>query len=113
MIIGLHGGGWALGNLDTLDAQSRRIASQAEVSVVNVDYRLAPEHPYPAALDDAYSALEWVAGAGRAAHDFRADRIGVWGESAGGGLAGRPHPAVAGPGRPGHRSAIPRGAYDG
>ena len=87
VVIGLHGGGWALGNVETLDAQSRLIASKAQVAVVNVDYRLAPEHPYPAALEDAYSALAWVGGAGCALHGFRTDRIGVWGESAGGGLA--------------------------
>src|ERR1700722_17998895 len=77
VVIGLHGGGWALGNVETLDAQSRLIASKAQVAVLNVDYRLVPEHPYPAALEDAYSALARVGG----------DRSGVWGESAGGGLA--------------------------
>ena len=56
----LHGGGWVLGDLDTHDHVARAIA-RAGVAVVSVDYRLAPEHPFPAALDDVASALDWVA----------------------------------------------------
>jgi len=82
----LHGGGWTIGNLDTHDALCRQIARQAQLCVVAVDYRLAPEHPFPAALDDAACALRWLhAQADRWAISTQA--LGVAGDSAGGNLA--------------------------
>ncbi len=60
-IVYLHGGGWVLGSLDSYDRLARRIASGAAARVVNVGYRLAPEHPWPAALLDARAALDWAA----------------------------------------------------
>jgi len=85
-LVFLHGGGWVIGNLDSHDRLCRRIANLAGISVVAVDYRLAPEHPYPAALDDARAALAWVAAC---ADDLRIDpsRIAIGGDSAGGNLA--------------------------
>lgn len=85
-VLYLHGGGWTIGDLDTHDGLCRRLANTARVRVVAVDYRLAPEHPFPAALDDAACALRWVAAhAGRLHIDTRA--LGVAGDSAGGNLA--------------------------
>ncbi len=82
----LHGGGWTLGGLDTHDAVCTRLAERAGSLVVAVDYRRAPEHPFPAAVEDAYAAVEWVV-----AHGDRMgadpDRLAVAGDSAGGNLA--------------------------
>jgi acetyl esterase len=82
----LHGGGWVIGGLDTHDRQCRRLASKGGICVVTVDYRLAPEHPFPAGLEDAVAALRWVR-AEAAALGVSADAIGVGGDSAGGNLA--------------------------
>src|SRR5207237_982651 len=60
-VVWLHGGAFILGDLDSSDAVCARISAAAGALVVNVDYRLAPEHPCPAGLHDAYAALEWVA----------------------------------------------------
>ena len=81
-----HGGGFVLGNIDTHDGLCRMLANEAEVCVVSVDYRLAPEHKFPAAVEDAVEAFRFVAGN---AKDFGIDarRIAVGGDSAGGALA--------------------------
>lgn len=85
-IIWLHGGGWVMGDLDTEDPWAARVASGSGAMVVSVGYRLAPEHPHPAALDDAYASLCWVA---LHAEELGIDRerIAVGGHSAGGTLA--------------------------
>lgn len=82
----LHGGGFVIGLVDFFRNETTRIAAEVGAVVVSVDYRLAPEHPYPAALEDAYTALCWLAGH---AEELGVDpeRIGVAGESAGGNLA--------------------------
>jgi acetyl esterase len=60
VIVYYHGGGWVLGSLDSSDAQLRSFALQTQCCIVSVDYRLAPEHPFPAAVIDAVEALRWV-----------------------------------------------------
>lgn len=77
----LHGGGWVVGDLDTHDPVCRRIANALGTVVVSVDYRLAPEHPFPAPIDDTMAALNWVA----TTFPERAHIVG--GDSAGGSLA--------------------------
>ena len=76
----LHGGGFVIGDLDTHDAICRKLCSCADVVVVSVDYRLAPEHPFPAAVEDAEAALDWVL-----SHEEGPFLVG--GDSAGGNLA--------------------------
>ena len=60
-LVFLHGGGWVIGNLDSHDVVCRALADEAELIVISVDYRLAPEHKFPAAVDDALAATRWVA----------------------------------------------------
>ena len=86
VVVFYHGGGWALGDLDTHDPVARAHAVGAEAIVVSVDYRLAPEHPYPQGIDDAWAALRWV---GEHAADLGGDpaRIAVAGDSAGGNIS--------------------------
>jgi acetyl esterase len=80
------GGGWTLGSIDTADAVCRTLAEETGCLVVTVGYRLAPEHPFPAAVQDSYAALRWVAAR---AGELGADpaRLAVGGDSAGGNLA--------------------------
>lgn len=81
-----HGGAWIVGNLDMDDHVCRSLAARTPCIVVSVDYRLAPEHPFPAGLDDCYTVLEWAAGDGNIAQaDPR--RLAVSGGSAGANLA--------------------------
>lgn len=85
-VVFFHGGAWVVGDLDIYDRVCRRLAAKSGRVVCSVDYRLAPEHRFPAAWDDAFAAVEWVA---RNGDDFAIDteRIAVAGESAGGTLA--------------------------
>jgi acetyl esterase len=86
VLVFLHGGGWTIGSIETHDAVCRALANGAGVVVVSVEYRLAPESPFPAALDDAEAAVRWVAAH---AADLGADpaRLAVGGDSAGGNLS--------------------------
>ena len=86
LLVFYHGGGWMIGDLDTHDALCRLTCRDADIHVLSIDYRLAPEHPAPAAVDDAYAAFRW-------AHEHAGDlgaipgKIAVGGDSAGGNLA--------------------------
>ena len=86
-LIYMHGGGWVLGDLDMCDGTCRSLANLAGCLVISVQYRLAPEHKFPAALEDAYAALQWVS-ANRAGLNVDPGRLAVGGDSAGGNLAG-------------------------
>ena len=81
----LHGGGWVIGSLDTVDHSCRAVANQANCVVVSVDYRMAPEFKFPAPVEDCYAAVAWVAAH---AEELKGDanRIAVGGDSAGGNL---------------------------
>jgi acetyl esterase len=102
LIVYLHGGGWVMGSVDSYDPVTRALANAAEAAVLSVEYRLAPEDPYPAGADDAWAALRWAADH---AEERGCDphRIVVGGDSAGGLLAAvaarrardHGHPAVA------------------
>jgi len=82
----IHGGGHGLGDLDSHDGACRRLAEVSGVQVLSVDYRLAPEHPFPAAVDDCFAAYQWLV---KNADSLNADtdRLAVGGDSAGGNLA--------------------------
>jgi acetyl esterase len=86
LLIYFHGGGWTVGDLDSYDSLCRQLANRAGCAVLSVDYRLAPEHPFPAAVDDADTALVWAAAH---ADELGIDpgRLAVGGDSAGGNLA--------------------------
>jgi acetyl esterase/lipase len=86
LLVYYHGGGWAIGDLDTHDGLCRFLAANAGVRLLSVGYRLAPEHPFPAAVEDAFAAFQWAA---EQAVGLGADprRIAIGGDSAGGNLA--------------------------
>lgn len=86
IMVYLHGGGWCLGTLDTHDGLCRHLAHWSGMHVCAVEYRLAPEHVFPAALDDAYAAVRWVAEHAQLLHSD-AQQLVVAGDSAGGNLA--------------------------
>ena len=86
LLVYFHGGGWVIGDLDTHDGPCRFLAKHSGVALLAVDYRLAPEHPFPAAVEDAESAYRWaVANAGQLEAD--PTRVAVGGDSAGANLA--------------------------
>jgi acetyl esterase len=86
VLVYMHGGGWCIGSVETHDNTCRSLANGADVVVVSVDYRLAPENPYPAGLDDCLAAVRWVVdNAGSLGVD--ASRLAIGGDSAGGNLA--------------------------
>ncbi|MBC2865001.1 alpha/beta hydrolase [Streptomyces mexicanus] len=86
VVVYFHGGGWVVGDIDGFDTLGRKLANASDSTVVLVNYRKAPEHPYPAAVDDAWRALEWVTGhlCEIAGSDVP---VVVAGDSAGGNLA--------------------------
>jgi acetyl esterase len=87
LVVYAHGGGWVLGDLDTHDGLCRQLAAGSGWAVLAVDYRRAPEHPYPAPLSDVESVLSWVRTGGAEEHGLDPSRIVVAGDSAGAHLA--------------------------
>jgi acetyl esterase len=85
-LVFFHGGGWVIGDLDSHDVVCRKLASEGELIVISVDYRLAPEHKFPAAVEDAITATQWIADNAKQL-GIDAERLSVGGDSAGGNLA--------------------------
>jgi acetyl esterase/lipase len=85
-LLEIHGGGFIMGDLEMMDAFCDRVAAELRAVVVSVEYRLAPEHPYPAAVEDCHAALTWLA-ANTGELGVDPERIAIAGQSAGGGLA--------------------------
>jgi acetyl esterase len=85
-LIFFHGGGWILNSIETHDALCRALANASGWAIVSVEYRLAPEYPFPAAFEDAWAATTWVAEHTQE-HGFDANHIAVGGDSSGGALA--------------------------
>lgn len=86
VLLYLHGGGFTIGSLETHDSLCRQLALRSGAAVLSLDYRLAPEHKFPAAVDDAWAVMRWLPGAA-AALGLDGSRIAVGGDSAGGTLA--------------------------
>jgi acetyl esterase len=87
VVLYLHGGGWTIGSIDTHDRLCRRLAEGSGAAVLSLDYRLAPEHPWPASVDDTVVALRWIADTGAAELGPMSGVVAVAGDSAGGLLA--------------------------
>jgi acetyl esterase len=85
-LVFFHGGGWVIGDLDSHDVVCRKLADEGQLIVISVDYRLAPEHKFPAAVDDAIAATKWIADNAKQ-FGIDASRLSVGGDSAGGNLA--------------------------
>src|SRR6202789_1992483 len=85
-LVFFHGGGWVIGDLDTHDVACRKLADEGQLIVISVDYRRAPEHKFPAAVDDAVAATTWIAGNAKGL-GIDASRLMIGGDSAGGNLA--------------------------
>ena len=85
-LVFFHGGGWVIGDLDSHDVVCRKLAHEGQLLVISVDYRLAPEHKFPAAVDDAITATKWIADNARSL-GIDVSRLTVGGDSAGGNLA--------------------------
>jgi acetyl esterase/lipase len=86
VLVWMHPGGWVLGNIELEDLMARELVKSVRCAVVAVEYRLSPEHPYPAALEDCYAVLKWLAADGKK-NGVDTRRIAVGGSSAGGNLA--------------------------
>jgi acetyl esterase len=86
VLVYFHGGGWVIGDIETHHTVCQRFAQDGDLLVISVDYRLAPEHRYPAAVDDCWAATQWVA-ANAASIGGDASKLAVGGDSAGGNLA--------------------------
>jgi acetyl esterase len=86
ILVWYHGGGWVVGDLETADTTCRKLANRSGALVISVDYRLAPEHPAPASVEDCWAALRWVVEAG-AGLGGDPSRLAVGGDSAGGNLS--------------------------
>lgn len=86
MLIYIHGGGWVIGSRDSHDVPCRHLALAGDCIVVSVDYRMAPEHPFPEPVQDCWAAVNWIVDNAEALGG-RADRIAIGGDSAGGNLA--------------------------
>jgi acetyl esterase len=86
LVVYFHAGGWALGDYEYIDTPVRALANRSHCAVLSVNYRLAPEHKYPAAVEDAYAALQWASRHGDE-YGWDGQRLAVMGDSAGGTLA--------------------------